>query len=131
MNDRLAAAANGLYQAPAEEAVLRKAADAAGVAWCCVDLRRVRGRRGLFGAFARGCAFPATFGGNWDALADALQDLSWLDGGLMLRLRGGVAGADAEVLHDILRESAGYWRGRGKVFVVFAEGEGLPAWPAR
>lgn len=131
MNDRLMAAGNGLFRLPADEAALRSAADAAGAVWRSIDLRKVRGRRGLFGAFARGCGFPGTFGHNWDALADALQDLSWLDGGLVLVLRGPVAGADAGVLHDILRESAAYWHGRGRVFVACAEDDGLPAWPAR
>jgi len=35
-------------------------------------------RRTLFEGFAVGCDFPATFGGNWDAFADCLSDLSWL-----------------------------------------------------
>lgn len=34
-------------------------------------------KRSFLTAMATGCGFPAWFGHNWDALSDALRDLSW------------------------------------------------------
>lgn len=35
---------------------------------------------GIFHVFSRGLAFPGYFGWNWDAFADCVFDLSWLEG---------------------------------------------------
>jgi len=129
---------NGLYLAPADLAPLRRAVRDAGLSWRVIDLRRVRGKRALLAAFARDFAFPETFGGNWDALADCLQDLSWrTEPGWIVQLRGAAVFAaaapdDYDLLHGILGATVDYWRGRRRVFMVLAEdGAGLPAWPAR
>lgn len=126
---------NGLYGVPADVAPLRRAARDAGLTWHVVDLQRARGKRALFTAFAREFAFPATFGGNWDALADCLQDLSWrTEPGRIVLMRGAGTFAaaspdDYATLCEILEVSAQYWRGRKKLFVVLAEDEGdRPAW---
>lgn len=129
MNIPLKPADNGLYRTPTQIDLLRTDAPATGLDWCEADLRRVRGKRGLLAALARSLRFPETFGGNWDALADALQDLSWLEGGVLCHLRGydrfrEAAPADAQVLEEILAESAQFWRGRQRVFVVLTEGTG-------
>lgn len=133
-----AAAQNGLYRAPADVAPLRRAARDAGLSWKVVDLQRGRGKRALLAAFAREFSFPATFGGNWDALADCLQDLSWCtEPGWIVQVRGAAAFAatapeDHELLREILDAAAQYWREHQRVFVVLAEDvAGLPAWPVR
>lgn len=139
MNTALPAAEqNGLYRAPADVAPLRRAAREAGLSWRVIDLQRARGKRALLAAFAREFAFPATFGGNWDALADCLQDLSWrTEPGWIVQVRGtaafaAVAPDDHELLRAILGAAADYWRGRQRVFVVLAgDDAGLPAWPVR
>jgi len=124
MNARLTHADNGLYAAPAS----------ARADWLEIDLRRVRGKRGLLAAFARALRFPEGFGGNWDALADCFQDLSWLGGGVLLHLRGyqrwrEAAAADAGVLEEILAESARFWSARSRLFVVIADSAALPPLP--
>ena len=126
---------NGLYGVPADVAPLRRAARDAGLAWHVVDLQRARGKRALFTAFAREFAFPATFGGNWDALADCLQDLSWrTEPGRIVLMRGAgifVAASpdDYAILCEILEASAQYWRGRKRVFVVLVDdATGRPVW---
>lgn len=43
-----------------------------------VDLRGVRDKAGFIEAWARGLAFPAWHGKNWDAFEELLHDLSWL-----------------------------------------------------
>jgi Barstar (barnase inhibitor) len=65
--------------------------------------------------------FPKWFGGNWDALADSLGDLSWRKGeGHVLVFTGYPENHD--VLIDVLHASAEYWAGRGKpFFAVFID----------
>ena len=59
--------------------------------------------------------FPDWFGGNWDALADALADLSWLPEGGQLLLFDNAwdwrerDGEDFAVLLDICGEAAQGW----------------------
>jgi RNAse (barnase) inhibitor barstar len=45
-----------------------------------VNGRAIDGRAALFDQFAQHLRFPDWFGGNWDAFADCLRDLSWLSG---------------------------------------------------
>lgn len=131
MNAPLKPVANGVYCVPALIEPLRAEVLNAGFDWFEADLRRVRGKRGLLAALARSLRFPETFGGNWDALADALQDLSWLESGVLCHLRGydrfrAAAPADAQMLEEILAESAQFWREHRRVFVVITEGAGAP-----
>ncbi len=41
---------------------------------------RIRRKRELFGVMKKHLRLPDMFSNNWDALHDALRDLSWLDG---------------------------------------------------
>jgi len=130
----LSVKANGVYRAPAAVALLQTIVRRAGLRWVVVDLRRARGKHALLGACARGFVFPAGFGGNWDALADCLQDLSWLaEPGTVALLRGdadfAVAAPDEHaMLLEILAATAEYWQPRGRVFIALSEGTaGLPA----
>ena len=43
-----------------------------------VDLGDCLGKQELLERIANALQFPASFGGNWDALADFLKDLDWL-----------------------------------------------------
>lgn len=66
--------------------------------------------------------FPDWFGHNWDALADSLEDLSWLPaaGYLLLLERAqdwqAQAGDDAATLLDILNEASAQWAEARKPF---------------
>lgn len=129
---------NGLYRAPEQVALLQATVRRAELRWVVVDLRRARGKHALLSACARGFVFPAGFGSNWDALADCLQDLSWLaEPGTVALLRGAadfaVAAPDEyAMLLEILGASAEYWQPRGRVFIVLSEGAaGLPALVAK
>lgn len=128
---------NGVYRTPSGIALLRAEATGAQLSCAAIDLRRVRGKRALLNAFSRALRFPDTFGCNWDALADSLQDLSWLPcRGWLVVVRGAAGFAalktqEHEVLLEILDAAAEYWRSRGRVFIVLSDADGLPAFPAR
>jgi hypothetical protein len=130
----LTPARSGVYRAPAHAETVRLSVGE-GALWIDIDLSRVDSKPDLLEAFARAGGFPVTFGRNWDALADALQDLSWLQpGGCVLDLRDAshaarVLGAEWATLLQVLTASAAYWKDRGRPFVVFIEdGAELPPW---
>lgn len=124
---------SGIYRAPANIAAARASVTAAGVIWLDVDLARVRAKTELLEVFGRSCGSPPSFGANWDALADALQDFSWRPGsGYVLHLRDAAAASRALGAHwpklvEILAEAAIYWKGLGKPFIVFMDDVGVLA----
>lgn len=78
-------------------------------------------KAGYLAALAAAVGAPESFGSNWDALADVLQDLSWADApAYELRLYGAAAlsEADAAIAADILAGTADFWAARGKSFRV-------------
>lgn len=80
-----------------------------------VDLRDCRDRDDALERIAAALQFPDWFGGNWDALADCLNDLSWLPApGYVLMLdhaddwrRGDLEGF--EVLLDVANDTGARW----------------------
>lgn len=126
---------NGIYRAPQAIDELRAAAN--DLQWTAVSLKRIRGKNALLQALALALDFPPTFGNNWDALADCMQDLSWLpERGHVLHLQGlavfsAAAPAEQALLLDILGTAADYWRRQGRAFIVLADGNSaLPEFPA-
>lgn len=87
-----------------------------------IDLADCRDKAGALELLAQALQFPAWVGDNWDALADALGDLSWLpaDGYVLLLERSsgwrGCAAQEFEVLLDILDQAAAQWAGQGIAF---------------
>ena len=71
---------------------------------------------------ARALGFPQWFGGNWDALADSLGDLSWCPapGHMLLFVHADAwreANADdAQTLVSVLDDAAAAWRARRHPF---------------
>lgn len=59
-------------------AALVEAANALDFAVATANLETADDKAGLLAEIAAALEFPAGFGGNWDALADSLGDLSWL-----------------------------------------------------
>ncbi len=124
---------NGIYRMPRQDIV----AEGAALQRVAADLRRARGKKAALNAVAGAFAVPDGFGGNWDALNDALQDLSWLpapEKGIVLRLSGtagfsGAAPRDFALLLEILAAAAAHWRGKKRVFLVFCDAAGLPEFP--
>ncbi len=104
---------------------LRSAAEAAGFALFDTDLKGVKGKQNLLNALAVTAGFPPEFGANWDALADALCDLSWHQAsGYVLLLRNvsdtlGLSANDREIALDIFADTAVYWKQHNKPFWIF------------
>jgi hypothetical protein len=104
---------------------LRKASGEAGFALFDADLKGIKGKQNLLGALAQAASFPPEFDVNWDALADALCDLSWHDAsGYVLLLRNasdtlGLSANDREIAQDLLADTVVYWRQHKKPFWVF------------
>ena len=87
-----------------------------------IDLAGAIDKEALLERIARALAFPAWFGGNWDALEDCLSDLSWLRepgaGGYVLLIEGaaGVPLVERGTLIDILASAAASWAERKRPF---------------
>lgn len=70
---------NGVYLVGGSDLdALDAAAHAAGCLVRRINLAGCSDKHDLLQRTATALAFPPTFGGNWDALADCLADLSWL-----------------------------------------------------
>ncbi len=95
---------------------------ALGFVVSAIDLRDCRDKADALQRFAAALQFPGWFGDNWDALADALGDLSWLPAAGHLVLLDHAqdwreaAPGDFETLLDILDEAAGRWAADGVAF---------------
>lgn len=119
---------SGVYHAPLKGmADLLAAAEKSGFAIFRIDLSAVRDKVALFEQLAAALEFPDWFGHNWDALADCLGDLSWLqaDGYLILlehcdgfrTLHGG----DFATALQVFAAAAEAWRDEGAPFWVLVD----------
>ncbi|ROU08940.1 barstar family protein [Lysobacter enzymogenes] len=94
---------------------LADAATELGFALARVDFAGCRDKHDALARIAAGLRFPEWFGGNWDALDDSVNDLSWwpAPGYLLLIERAGAWQAahadDAATLVEILGDAAQDW----------------------
>jgi len=116
-------AQGGAYFVDARESdALAEAAQALDFAVARIDLAQCRDKEAMLRAFAAALRFPEWFGGNFDALADSLGDLSWLRAdGYLLLLEHSDAWRQADdenfaTLLDILNEAAVGWGDRDVPF---------------
>lgn len=129
----------GVYHAPqAGMAELITAAEAAGFSIHRIDLAMVRDKGALLDRLATSLEFPAWFGHNWDALADCLADLSWLQANgylILLEHCDGFRAARAEdfiTLLQIFQAAAEAWRESRVPFWVLVDmhADGIAHLPA-
>lgn len=106
---------NGVYFVTREDLeAIALAANDQSLSVSGIDLGECRDRQALLACMAEELRFPATFGGNWDALADCLKDLEWLPArGHVLLFRhgddfGNAHGEDFDELLDILDEAGDF-----------------------
>jgi hypothetical protein len=108
----------GVYRLNCSLDALHDSVQRAGFSLFEVDIAAAHGRGEVLAELARAIQAPDWFGHNWDALADALGDLSWNEApGYVLLLRGEHPGED--ILDDILNATVDFWRMQGKPFWVF------------
>lgn len=87
-----------------------------------IDLAGSADKERVLQRFAAALRFPEWFGGNFDALADSLGDLSWLPAdGYLLLIEHCDAWRQADdenfaILLDILNEAAASWGDEGVPF---------------
>jgi len=115
----------GVYNVTCDLSELRKAASEANFTVFDADLANVQGKGEFLAAVAQAISAPAWLGKNWDALADALGDLSWQPSrGYVLVLRNGgetlsLSVSDHEIARDILDGTVSFWKQQGKPFWAF------------
>lgn len=115
----------GVYTLTCSAEELRSMVEKAGFVPFDTDLKGVKGKQNFLNALAAAANFPPGFGANWDALADALCDLSWHKAnGYVLLLRNasdtlGLSANDREIAQDIFADTVVYWRQHNKPFWVF------------
>lgn len=119
---------NGLHAVPANVTTLRATMAGAHDVWRVMAFApaAMPDKAAWLAALADALQFPSSFGRNWDAAADSLQDLGWLP---WQRLVLEVRGAETFLLTDegrtaleVLAEAATYWKTHGRVFVALIDG---------
>jgi RNAse (barnase) inhibitor barstar len=120
------ASRSGVYRAPADD-VIREVLNGSGLHIFDVSLQGAKAKDEILQRIATALRFPDWFGGNWDALEDCLDDLSWqpAQGWLVLfRDFGASPRDDFGVLVDVLGSAAEFWAEQGKLFfAVFIDPE--------
>lgn len=113
----------GIYHLPyAADLALEEAAESLGYPLLRLDLARVTDKEGFLAAIGKVLDFPDWYGHNWDALADCLSDMSWLEAdGYVLVLDHADAFAAANPTDfgtalSILQETSDAWREDGIPF---------------
>lgn len=115
----------GAYMVNCELDDARAAAMEAGFVLFDVDLTGTHSKSEFMAAIAKGIDAPEWFGKNWDALADALADLSWKNApGYVLLLVNchenfNLLANDHDVAKEILESTVDYWKSQGKPFWIF------------
>lgn len=121
-------ARSGVYRPPPALDLLHQAAARLGIAYFALDLRNVADKQRFLEACAKAFGFPASFGANWDAFADSVQDLSWHPArGYLVHLQHACGFAhstprDYATALEILGCAAEYWKARDTVFIVLVDG---------
>ncbi|RFC41117.1 MAG: Barstar (barnase inhibitor) [Candidatus Nitrotoga sp. CP45] len=116
----------GAYQLGCRLDELYVAVAAAGCVLFEVDLAEIEGgKENFIVAIAQAVRAPDWFGGNWDALADVLSDLSWQPAcGYVLLLRNdngtlGMAAEDHNIAMEIFADTIAFWKSQDKPFWIF------------
>lgn len=132
---------SGVYQLNDDARQLAEAATQAGLCTWRVDIGHAHDKKDFLHLVSTTMNFPKTFGGNWDAFADCLRDLSWIEArGYLLILEKskhfcGAHRHEFDQAVEILGEAAEFWKGQGTPFWALICGpqgwdSGCPALPS-
>ncbi len=99
---------------------LASRAGAAGWQLIHLDGSAIATKADYLQAWCDAARFPETFGHNWDALADAITDLSWLHAAGYVVVIDGLATGETweQTGWEVLEESCQSWADNGTAFVV-------------
>ena len=120
---------SGVYAAPAAPGMLEQQAVESGLAWLDFGLAGVASKADFLARSQTVFRLPPTFGHNWDALADCLEDLAWLPArGYVVSIHNGAGFArraprDFATALEILGAAASYWKANRALFAVFLDAE--------
>ena len=115
----------GVYNITCDLNELRKAASVVNFSVFDADLNNVHSKGEFLAAVAQAIAAPAWLGKNWDALADALGDMSWQTAqGYVLVLRNGgetfnLSASDHAIAREIMQETVNFWKRQAKPCWIF------------
>jgi hypothetical protein len=90
-----------------------------------VDMAQFQSKGAFLAELAQAIHAPDWFGGNWDAMADALNDLSWQPAaGYILVLHNSgdqqwLPVTDYSIMQEILLDTVVFWKAEGKPFWIF------------
>jgi len=118
----------GVFHLSADSRALAGAAASAGLMVVYADIGHAHDKEDFLVQLSKAMRFPEWFGGNWDALADCLKDLSWLQakGWVVILERskhfGGGHGHEFKEAMQVMAEAAEYWRGEDKPFWTLIAG---------
>jgi hypothetical protein len=117
---------NGIYRLGIDVAANDVGATIGSAGWRLVflDGSAVTTKAEYLQAWCDEAEFPEWFGHNWDALADAASDLSWLHANGYVVLFDNAeefatkSAADAATALEIMAEAAAHWASNGTPFIV-------------
>lgn len=118
----------GLYRYRDNWNDLNQATKTAGLQLIDLDFAQLRNKGQLLNALAAAFSFPPYCESNWDALSDALSDLSWSkSAGWVLQIKDAARfqskfPADFTILIKILESVTSNWQSEGKPFWVIFTG---------
>jgi RNAse (barnase) inhibitor barstar len=125
----------GVHRLRSRSSTVEVSAHLARVGWAVsvVDVSEASDKAALLRAFAVGLRFPAWVGRNWDALEDALRDLSWWQPGergrAIVVVGAGRLGDDLEgdwrTLCEVLVDATEHWRSTVTPLGVLVRGRAL------
>ena len=114
------ASRSGVYRAPRADDIL-EATQGSPLQVARIGLAGAAGKEALMERIARALAFPAWFGGNWDALEDCLTDLSWSKAAghvLLIEDAADLPADERGILVDILASASSSWAERRQPFIA-------------
>lgn len=114
--------ANGIATYGGSEQIDDLASRAGAAGWKLIHLdgSAITSKGDYLQAWCDAAQFPDTFGHNWDALADAMTDLSWLHASGYVVVADDLTGEEswAKTGWELLEESCQAWADNGTAFVV-------------
>jgi RNAse (barnase) inhibitor barstar len=121
----------GVFQLTSDvtHAEIEKTAKAAKLAYFHIEGKKIEKKEQFLNHASVAMHFPDHFGGNWDAFADCLEDLSWHDAKAYVVLFDHYDGLAShahgqfDTLLEIFQSAVEFWREQGKPMFILLRGK--------